>query len=209
MAIRNLLFDLGGVVSDIERARCVAAYTELGMTVADQLLGEYVQAGPFLKVEDGSMTVPEFRAALRPYLRPDVTDRQIDDAFCAFIIGIPLHRLRALEQLHKRYRIYMLSNTNPIMWNSVHRDNFTIDGHDRDYYFDGCVTSFEAGCVKPDPRIFRLALSRFGITAEETLFFDDGKGNIDAAASLGFATHWVAPGTEFIDYFTLKSPEAL
>ena len=208
MAIRNLLFDLGGVVSDIERARCVAAYTELGMTVADQLLGEYVQAGPFLKVEDGSMTVPEFRAALRPYLRPDVTDRQIDDAFCAFIIGIPLHRLRALEQLHKRYRIYMLSNTNPIMWNSVHRDNFTIDGHDRDYYFDGCVTSFEAGCVKPDPRIFRLALSRFGIAAEETLFFDDGKGNIDAAAALGFATHWVAPGTEFMDYFTRK-PEAL
>lgn len=208
MAIRNLLFDLGGVVSDIERARCVAAYTELGMTVADRLLGEYVQAGPFLKVEDGSMTVPEFRAALRPYLRPDVTDSQIDDAFCAFIIGIPLHRLRSLERLHKRYRIYMLSNTNPIMWDSVHRDNFTIDGHDRDYYFDGCVTSFEAGCVKPDPRIFRLALSRFGIAAEETLFFDDGKGNIDAAAALGFATHWVTPGTEFMDYFT-RNPEAL
>ncbi len=201
MALLNLLFDLGGVISDIERARCVAAYTELGMTVADELLGEYVQAGPFLQVEDGSMTVPQFRAALRPYLRPDVTDRQIDDAFCAFIIGIPRHRLRALEQLHKHYRIYMLSNTNPIMWNSVHRDNFTIDGHDRDYYFDGCVTSFEAGCVKPDPRIFRLVTERFGIKPEETLFFDDGQSNIDAAARLGFQTHLVTPGTEFIDYF--------
>ena len=75
---------------------------------------------------------------------------QIDDAFQAFITGIPAHRLAELRRLREAgYRIYLLSNTNPIMWNGVIAREFEKEGMRREDYFDGMVTSFEAGCVKP------------------------------------------------------------
>ena len=91
----------------------------------------------------------------------------------------------------------MLSNTNKIMWDSKIADEFRKDGHDRDYYFDGCVASFAVKSYKPDAKIFMAALDRFGLTPEETIFFDDSKANCDAAAALGFQTVWVCPGAEF------------
>ena len=118
--IKNLLFDLGGVIIDIERQRCVDAYTALGLKDADSYFGEYAQTGIFMAIEDGSMSVDEFHAAMRALLPEGVTDYQIDNAFQKFIVGIPVERLKALRELRRRgYGIYLLSNTNPIMWRGV------------------------------------------------------------------------------------------
>lgn len=198
--IKNLLFDLGGVIMDLKRQNCVDALVALGMTDADQRLGLYVQKDPFLKLEEGKISPEEFLNELRGYMRPGVTDAQIVDAFNAFLVGIPVERLRKLVELRKKYRIYVLSNTNEIMWNSKIDSEFRKDGHDLDYYVDGCVTSFDAGVCKPDARIFREVENRFGLVPEETLFFDDSAANCEAAAKLGFHTVTVAPGTDFSQY---------
>lgn len=192
-----LLFDLGGVIMDIKRENCVASMRRLGMRHPEEFLGDYGQKGPFLLLEKGEITPEEFRARLRPYLREGVNDREIDAAFNDFLIGIPVERLRRLEELHRDHRIYMLSNTNKIMWDTKIADEFRKDGHDRDYYFDGCVTSFAVKSYKPDTKIFREVLDRFGLKPEETIFFDDSEANCEAAASLGFRTVWVYPGAEF------------
>lgn len=202
--IKNLLFDLGGVIMDIRRANCVAAFEALGMTNSDELLGEYSQKGPFKLIEEGSLTAEEWRTEMRKHLRPGVTDEQIDNAFIAFLTGIPVHRLRELERLHSHYKIYMLSNTNPVMWNSKIADEFRKDGHDREYYFDGIVTSFDAKAMKPAKAIFDTVVERFGIEPSETLFFDDSQANIEAAEKLGFKGWLVNPGTEFFDAPQLK-----
>lgn len=197
--IKNLLFDLGGVIMDIRRENCVKALEALGMTNANDMLGEYVQKGPFSLLEEGCIDAAEFRSELRGYLRPGVTDEEIDNAFLAFLVGIPLQRLRDLEALGKKYDIYLLSNTNPIMWNSKIADEFTKDGHTREYYFKGMVTSFEAKAMKPSAAIFEYAAKQLGIKPEETLFFDDSRKNIEAAEALGFKGCVVEPGKEFID----------
>lgn len=200
MKIKNLLFDLGGVIMDIRRENAVRALEDLGMADAGSFLGEYAQKGPFLMLENGSMLPAEFRDTIRRYIPHQVSDGEIDRAFCRFLIGIPEHRLDSLTALRKSgYRVYMLSNTNPIMWDSVIADEFRKQGHDMDYYFDGEVTSFAARSCKPDRRIFDTAVSRFGIRPEETLFLDDSQANIDAAKTLGFNAALVAPGSEFID----------
>ncbi|MDE6277522.1 MAG: HAD family phosphatase [Muribaculaceae bacterium] len=209
MAIRNLLFDLGGVVVDIRRRNCVEAFERLGLPDADAHFGEYAQTGIFMALEDGSASVDEFHAALRQeFPNPeDISDAQIDDAFQKFIIGIPEERLRALVELRKRYRIYLLSNTNPIMWDGVLAREFDkLPPRRRADYFDGMVTSFEACAAKPDAAIFRYAERELGIRPEETLFFDDSQANVDAARALGFHAELVPPGTEFTD--VLKSFEA-
>lgn len=197
--IKNLLFDLGGVIMDIRRLNCVASFERLGMKDADSFLGEYSQKGPFLQLEEGLINEAQFRDAVREYIDGEVTDEQIDKAFCDFLVGIPTYRLEQLRQLKKQYGIYMLSNTNPIMWHSRIAEEFRQEGMEREDYFDGIVTSFEARSIKPDAKIFHTVVEKLGIKPEETLFLDDSQKNLDAASALGFHTLLVAPGSEFFD----------
>lgn len=194
-----LLFDLGGVIMDIKRENCVASMRRLGMANPDEFLGDYGQKGPFLALEKGEITPEEFRDQLRAYLREGVTDAEIDEAFNDFLVGIPVRRLRELEKLHAEYRIYILSNTNKIMWDSRIAEEFQKDGHNRDYYVDGCVASYAVKSYKPDAKIFMEVLERFNLQAEDIIFFDDSKTNCDAAAKLGIHSVWVTPGSEFYD----------
>lgn len=197
--IKNLLFDLGGVIMDIRRRNCVEAFEKLGMTDADTLLGEYSQAGVFAGIEDGSLSPAEFYDEIRRIIGRRVSDLEIDTAFQKFLIGIPPRRLEALEELHRRFNIYLLSNTNPIMWVGEISRNFRQAGKDVDYYFDGICRSYEVGAMKPDSRIFRWVIDRFGLLPEQTLFLDDSQSNLDAAAAFGFNTLLVAPGCEFAE----------
>ena len=200
--IRNLLFDLGCVIMYIERERCVEALTRLGMQGANEMLGLYVQSGPFLKLEEGEMSPEEFCNEVRrriPGGGADVTDAQVHDALNAFLIGIPEHRLVELRMLRKDFGIYLLSNTNPIMYYSKIAECFRAEGREMADYFDGRVTSFESHLAKPDRAIFEYAIEHLGIKPEETLFLDDSQKNLDAAAEVGFATALVPPGSEFID----------
>ena len=200
--IKNLLFDLGGVIMDIEKNRCVKAFDELGLKDASSYFGEYSQQGPFMALERGDIDADEFHHILRGGFDKPVTDGEIDRAFCQFLIGIPVKRLHQLEELRSKYKVYMLSNTNPIMWAATIRDEFRKDGREREDYFDGIVTSFEAKSLKPEKAIFDCVVSQLGVKPEETLFFDDSQANLDAAAALGFKTQLVAPGTEFYDAIT-------
>lgn len=199
--IKNLLFDLGGVIVDIQRQRCVEAFAALGLENADSYFGDYAQTGIFMQIEDGSIDTTQFHTYLRHRLPEEVTNEQIDEAFQRFIVGIPKHRLEQLRQLRERgYGIYLLSNTNPIMWNGVLAREFRKEGREREDYFDGMVTSFEAKSAKPDTEIFLKVFQTYGITAADTLFFDDGEANVNAAISLGMKAVLVKPGTEFMDY---------
>ena len=206
--IKNLLFDLGGVIMDIKRECCVDALTKLGVENADEMLGLYVQSGDFLRLENGSISAEEFRNSLRSQIKDGrkVSDREIDEALNAFLLGIPLRRLVALRELHKRYKIYLLSNTNPIMYYSEIARQFMQEGKTIDDYFDGQVVSFLAGSNKPDRKIFEYAIDHLGITPEETLFIDDSQHNLDAASALGFATALVPPGREFEDILSHMLP---
>lgn len=197
--IKNLLFDLGGVIMDIRRLNCVASFERLGMKNADNFLGEYSQKGPFLQLEEGAISEEEFRTAVRALIDGEVSDEQIDSAFCDFLVGIPKYRLEQLRQLKQQYKIYMLSNTNSIMWRSRIAEDFRQEGLEREDYFDGIVTSFEARSIKPDAKIFHTVVEKLGINPDETLFLDDSQKNLDAATQLGFHTLLVTPGSEFFE----------
>lgn len=198
--IKNLLFDLGGVIMDLDRNRCVNAFRDLGMADADELLGVYGQKGDFLALERGEIDAAEFRRRIRPMFDHPVTDAQIDAAFNRFLVGIPVERLQALRELRRRgYGVYLLSNTNPIMMEGFIAEEFRKEGLTMAGYFDGWVCSYEARCYKPEPAIFDYTCRHCGIRPEETLFFDDSQANVDAARALGFEAERVAPGTEFMD----------
>jgi putative hydrolase of the HAD superfamily len=197
--IKNLLFDLGGVIMDIEKNNCIAAFERLGLKDAASYFGEYSQQGAFEALESGKISTDEFHAEMRAAIGEHATDADIDHAFNCFLTGIPKHRLTQLRELRKKYRIYLLSNTNEIMWNSRIADEFTGEGLTREDYFDGMVTSFEAKALKPGPEIFKYAQTKLGIVPSETLFLDDSHANCEVARLLGWNAEPVEVGMEFMD----------
>lgn len=210
--IKNLLFDLGGVIMDLDRDRCVRAFERIGMKDAEDFLGVYGQKGDFLALEAGEIGVDEFHSRVRRMFdRPDVSDDEIDTAFNEFLIGIPRHRLEWLRELRKTYGVYLLSNTNPIMINGRIADEFRQEGREMADYFDGIFTSYEARCCKPGREIFDYSAREGGLIPAETLFFDDSQSNVNAARSFGFNAVLVKPGDEFavlLDEFLNSTPQA-
>ncbi len=197
--IKNLLFDLGGVIMDIRKEDCIRSYELLGLDDAASYFGEYSQTGVFMALEAGQIGPDEFHAELHRHLPAHVTDAQIDKAFCDFLTGIPAARLAALRQLRRRFKVCLLSNTNPIMWDSKIAECFRAEGREREDYFDGMVTSFAARCLKPGREIFDYAVRTLDLDPAETLFLDDSQANVEAARALGFNAAVVPPGTEFTD----------
>jgi putative hydrolase of the HAD superfamily len=166
---------------------------------AASYFGEYSQQGAFEALESGKISTDEFHAEMRAAIGEHATDADIDHAFNCFLTGIPKHRLTQLRELRKKYRIYLLSNTNEIMWNSRIADEFTGEGLTREDYFDGMVTSFEAKALKPGPEIFKYAQTKLGIVPSETLFLDDSHANCEVARLLGWNAEPVEVGMEFMD----------
>lgn len=197
--IKNLMFDLGGVIMDINRENAVIALENLGLRNAGEMLGEYGQKGLFLNLEKGLISPEEFHEKIRPLFDKPVSDSDIDNAFIKFLIGIPSDKLDQIEQLKNNYKIYLLSNTNAIMWYGFILDCFRKNGHDINYYFDGIIPSFEVKAYKPDAEIFNKAEKIFGIKPEETIFFDDSLKNVEAARKLGFKGVHVVDSTKFKD----------
>lgn len=186
MKIKNIIFDLGGVVIDLDRSHAVHALESLGIKDAETLLGEYEQKGPFLLLETGRLSPAAFYDKLLPLCRKETTCSEIQEAFEAFLVGLPVERLRTIRKLREKgYRVFVLSNTNPVMFNHWIDIAFRQEGLTVNDYFDGIVTSFQERICKPDPKIFRNLVARYGLDPSETLMLDDSEANCNAARGIG------------------------
>lgn len=184
--IKNIIFDLGGVVINLQKEFAVRALTNLGASDAETFLGEYSQKGPFLQLETGEISSSEFFDLLLSKCKPGTTCTQLRDAFEEFLEEIPSERLIWIEKLRdKGYKLFVLSNTNPIMFNHWINREFKKAGRSINDYFDGIVTSFQEGVCKPDPLIFQKLIDRYSLNPEETIMLDDSDKNILSAKSVG------------------------
>ena len=184
--INNVIFDLGGVVIDLDRNKAVKALQDLGLKDADEMLGLYGQNEPFFGLETGHRKVGEFFDTLRARMNPGVTDAQITDAFNQFLVDLPAERLAMIRNMRMAgFRTFVLSNTNPLMFNSWIDRAFRQEGGSVNDYFDGVVVSFEELMCKPDVAIFRNLMRRYGLNPSETIMLDDSDKNCRAAAEAG------------------------
>ena len=184
--IKNIIFDLGGVVIDLQRRMAIDALDRLGLKDASSLLGEYAQKGPFLMLETGEITSSELYDILLPHCSKGTTNTDIRDAFEEFLQGIPVERLKMLEKLREKgYKLFVLSNTNPIMYNHWIDNAFRQDGKSINDYFDGIVVSYQERTCKPDPEIFKRVIERYGLNPDETIMLDDSEANVESARNTG------------------------
>ena len=186
--IKTVVFDLGGVLVDLDIDRCTGAFRSLGMDAVADLINPYYPAEMIGRLEHGDITFHEACEEMRRLSgTPDVPDERIAWAYGEFLVTIPVTKLRQIEALRRRgIRTYVLSNNNPASMEFVRR-MFTADGHDMEYYFDAVYLSYRMHELKPSEAIFRKMIAASGLEPAETLFIDDGRKNVDAAQALGFA----------------------
>ncbi len=199
--IRNLMFDLGGVIIDLDRQRCVDALVALGDSHADELLGLSMQKGEFMKLEEGKISAADFYNEMRRRIGRPVSDNEIADAINELLIGIPVERLRLLRELKQHFKVILLSNTNSIMFDTKIADCFAQEGLSVSHYFDDIFLSYRLKACKPHADIFEKVIAQAQIIPEETLFFDDSQQNLDTAAALGFKTYLVTPDRDILSFF--------
>lgn len=184
--INNVVIDLGGVMINLDRERCVKAFETLGLKGVDSMLGLYRQEEPFLSIETGRCTGAEFYDRLRALTGKPIPDTNFEDAFNAFLVSLPIERLRALQKMRSEgYKLYMISNTNVIMYDGWIKRAFMQEGLRVGDYFDGIITSFAEGVCKPDPAIFTTLIKRYGLKPEESILLDDSESNCKTAQQLG------------------------
>lgn len=196
--IKNIVFDLGGVLIDLSHDQAVRRFEEIGVVDAVQLLDPYEQKGIFLEVENGMITADEYCQKLREHTGKDLSYEEIKHAWLGFIVDVPQYKLDHLLKLREHYNVYLLSNTNPIIQEGWARtDQFSAAGRPIGDYFDKMYTSYEVGVTKPDRKIFDYMIADSGLIPSETLFVDDAKSNVEVGRSLGFQTYQPANGEDW------------
>ena len=192
----TIVFDFGGVIADLDIRKAIAAFKSLGIADVEKYLDPYLQSGPFLEIENGKTDIAGFMAMMQELSGRELSFRQVQEAWLAFITGINREKLDYISELRKRCRTYLLSNTNPFIMDWACSSQFP-GGKPLDAYFDKMYFSYKAGFTKPDERIFRYMLEDSGIKPDETLFVEDGKANIDTAEKLGFRTYCPLNGEDW------------
>ena len=194
--IKNIIFDWGGVLIDLDMDNCVKAFNEIGINNFQHLITSAEDTGIFKSYELGNCTTEEFRKGIRELADRAITDAEIDYVWNAMVKTVPTEKLRLLSELRNDYSIFLLSNTNELHWKHASTTAFQYQGLERDDFFKAIFLSFQMHLAKPDPEIFRTAIREANLIPEETLVIDDSLANCKAAASVNLHTAHYIPGTD-------------
>jgi len=184
--IQNILFDLGGVILDIDVHATLKKFYELGFPPELLQYPMNMTSDLFFRYETGKISTAEFRNEIRKITRLDFTDEALDEAWNAMIVRIPGERTQLLEKLGQRYKLYMLSNTSPLHVPVFEQMYLNKAGKPMKSFFKKIYYSFEIGWHKPDAGAFEHVINDAGIVPQETIFLDDNIHNIKASQELGF-----------------------
>jgi putative hydrolase of the HAD superfamily len=203
-SIKNLIFDFGGVICNIDLELTKQAFSRLGLKKFDTEQSIIKSSGLFEELETGQISPGQFRVELRNFFDHPVADQQIDAAWNALLLDIPEPRIRMLEALRQRYRIFLLSNTNEIHYQCYAnqlREKYGYAGFDA--LFEKAWFSFRIGLKKPSTEIFRHVLSERMLNPSETLFIDDTLMHVEGARNAGIHAYHLAldQGEDVMDLF--------
>ncbi|MEO9852969.1 MAG: HAD family phosphatase [Reichenbachiella sp.] len=189
MNIKTIIFDLGGVIIDLDFNKTPEAFSRLTSWKTEDIIPLYFEPGLFQDYEKGLISDQELRSGINSLFGTNLTDQQIDEAWCAMLGSVPKARLDFMNQFRKDYKVIVLSNTNAIHVDSFNQTIQRVSDKDSlEAFADEVYFSHELHMRKPDLEIYEEVLKLSGISAEQALFLDDTQANLDGAAQLGIQT---------------------
>ena len=198
--IKNIVFDLGGVIMTIDQDEALRRFQSLGLADAERQLDPYTQSGIFGDVEEGKITAEEFCTELSRLVGRELSFDDCKYGWLGYRKDVPQRNLDVLKRLRGDcYRLILLSNTNPFMMSWALTKDFDGGKASLEDYFDALFLSYRLGVMKPNPKFFQAVIDNERLLPEETLFVDDGPRNVEAARKLGFHTMCPENGTDWTD----------
>lgn len=183
--IKNIIFDLAGVVMNLNLQRDTEALIGVGLPDFEGCLAREEIFRPILDYVNGLISADEFLGKIRSQCSADATDQQILYAMDAVLDDIPKQRLERIIAMRKHYRVFLLSNIYDVAWRhavgEIEKAGYSVVD-----CFERVFLSYEMSLAKPDPRIFQAVIDATGIVPEETLYYDDSRSNIEAGNKMGF-----------------------
>lgn len=213
--VRNIVFDLGGVLINLNRIKCLRAFDEIvGYKDFGAILSAYRQIGFFEKFETGEISARQFRNIIRLNSNParnggekrEVTDRDIDYSLNCYLYDLPQDKIETLLFYRTEYRLFLLSNTNPIAMVRV-REMFEEKGYRMEELFERIFLSYQMKDIKPNHSIFNQMARKASIDPRETLFVDDSPANVRAAEELGYFGLVYQPREDLYERVSLRLKE--
>lgn len=186
--IKNIIFDLGGVIMNLDVPRTIKAFENIGITDFVNDTGHHYKNPVFYDFETGKVSESEFVEELANISANSLSGTQIREAWNAMILDMPIERIKFLLDLKKKYKIYLLSNTN-----SIHQEKFLRETNEANDFsfnelFEKAYYSHETGIRKPNEEVFHFVLKDSKLNTDKTLFVDDSLQNINSAQKTGLRT---------------------
>jgi glucose-1-phosphatase len=199
---KNIIFDFGGVIINIDFQRTIDSFIRLGAENFDAIYSKASQSGVFDEIDKGHITQEAFVDKLLAWLPKNVTSDQVIQAWNDIIIDLPKSHIEMLEQVQPNYNTFLLSNTNEIHY-KVYNEWLKNDYYHEDFagLFNKTYLSFRLGMRKPDREIFDLVFNENGLNRKETLFIDDSLHIVEATRSYGIPSYWLQDGQDVCDLF--------
>jgi putative hydrolase of the HAD superfamily len=197
--ISTIIFDLGGVIMDIDVKKTLRAFSGLGLNNVHEYFGHGFAASFFSDHEAGRITDEEFLQEIKNLLGGEVSDEAVVEAWNALLLRFPPERIALLKELKNRYRLFLFSNTNAIhqeKFNEIYRQSFPgeLDG-----LFEKAYYSHILGQRKPDVAGFEQIIQENRLDPKQTLFVDDALMNVEGAIKAGLKGLYLPPGIFITD----------
>lgn len=200
--VKNLILDFGGVIINLTRNRCIESFENLGVeNIRESIVNNYQHKEMFMQIELGEITSEQFRDSIRQIAKRPLTNEQIDNAWISMLDDIADYKLELLLELKKKYKLFLLSNTNEIHWKWAEQNGLNYKGHQAKDFFDNIYLSYEMHMLKPDALIFEEVLRREQLDPKDTFFIDDAVANCKTAEALGIRTYTPQPREDWSHLF--------
>jgi putative hydrolase of the HAD superfamily len=197
--VKNIIFDLGGVILNIDLKRTELALQELGIDQFSNYMTQSSVISFFKDYEAGKIDDDAFIKAIQALTVKSTTEAEIIKAWNALLLDFPPKRIELLQNLKKKYRLFLLSNTNSIHYRQFQQQLYLQTGGYLEDIFEKTYYSHTINIRKPDLASFQFVINENKLDPAETLFVDDSEANIAAAKEAGLSVVHIIPGKSILD----------
>ena len=197
--VKNIIFDLGGVILNIDIKLTEHALQGLGIEDFAQHMRNVHVTSFFKEYEAGRIDDDEFISSIRTLSRKNLTDEDIVNAWNALLLDFPNERIELLRKLRKKYRLFLLSNTNAIHHRQFQQQLYQQTGYYLEDLFEKTYYSHTIGLCKPDVAAYRFVINENNLDPAETIFIDDSEVNMSGAKEAGLQVFHLVPGKTIME----------
>lgn len=192
--IKNIIFDLGGVIYDVDYYKTIKAFESLGIKDFEAVYAKAGQSDLFDNIETGSITREDFYKGINNFLELDLSAKQIDAAWNAMLLHFIPEAIAKVRSLKKEYRLFLLSNTNSIHIEAIKAQCGQAYFDDFSNLFEKVYLSHDLGLRKPHKHVFEYILNEQQLVADQTLFVDDSPQHVQGALRAGLKAYHLKDG---------------